>query len=83
MQHRGPTCNGTAISAATNADIPRKELLVATALDDRPTLASTMYAKVLAYIHLINHDCSDEDRGQRRHDVHRKEPRQEEHRTDR
>lgn len=51
-QREEPTCNGIAISAATNADMPRKELLVATALDDRPTLASTMYARVLAYIHL-------------------------------
>ena len=42
-----------------------------------------MYAKVLAYIHLINHDRSDEVKGQRGHDVQRKEPRQEEHHTDR
>jgi hypothetical protein len=32
-----------------------------------------MYAKVLAYIHLINHGSSDEDKGRRVHDVHRKE----------
>ena len=42
-----------------------------------------MYAKVLAYIHLIDHNSSDEDKGQRVHDVHGEEPRQEEHRTDR
>ena len=42
-----------------------------------------MYAKVLVYIHLINHNSSDEDKGQHGHDAHRKEPRQEEHHTDR
>ena len=43
-----------------------------------------MYAKVLAYIQLINHNSSDDDKGRRSgHDVHRKEPRQKEHHTDR
>ena len=60
-QTRTPTCNGTAISPATNPDIPRKQLLVATALDDRPTLASTMYVKELAYIHLSAHEGSNDD----------------------
>ena len=41
------TWRGTAISVATKADIPRKALFAATAVDDRPTLASTMYAKEL------------------------------------
>lgn len=35
-----------------NADIPRKELLVATAVEERPVFESTMYASVLEYIHL-------------------------------
>lgn len=41
------TWRGTAISVATKANIPRKALFAATAVDDRPTLASTMYAKEL------------------------------------
>lgn len=36
------TCNGTATSDATNANKPRNALLVATAEEDRPVLASTM-----------------------------------------
>lgn len=32
--------------------MPRKELLVATAIDERPRFASTTYARLLAYIHL-------------------------------
>lgn len=34
------------------AIVPRNELFVATAVDERPGLASTRYASVLAYIHL-------------------------------
>ena len=32
---------------ATNAETPRKKLFEATAADERPTFASTMYASVL------------------------------------
>lgn len=46
------TCRGTATSAAINAAIPRNELFVAAAVEDRPTFASTIYANVLEYIHL-------------------------------
>ena len=41
------TCSGTAISVAINAAMPRKALFVATAVEDRPTLASTIYANEL------------------------------------
>lgn len=41
------TCNGTATSEAMNAKRPRNALLVATAEEERPTLASTIYASVL------------------------------------
>jgi hypothetical protein len=47
-----PTCSGTATSAAMNPAIPLHKVLVATAVDERPTLASTIYASVLKYIHL-------------------------------
>lgn len=46
------TCNGTATSNEINAMTPEHELFVATALDDLPTLASTMYAREVKYIHL-------------------------------
>lgn len=46
------TWSGTATSAATKARIPLKQLFVATAVDERPTLASTMYVRVMEYIHL-------------------------------
>jgi hypothetical protein len=46
------TCSGTATSAAMNPANPLHKLLVATAVDERPTLASTIYASVLEYIHL-------------------------------
>jgi hypothetical protein len=46
------TWSGTAISAATKPPIPRNELFVATAVDERPMFASTIYARALAYIHL-------------------------------
>ena len=48
------TCIGTATSAAMKAMPPRKALLEATAEDERPLLASTIYARVLEYIQLIN-----------------------------
>ena len=41
------TWSGTAISAATKALPPRKQLFVAVAEEERPVLASTMYANVL------------------------------------
>jgi hypothetical protein len=41
------TWSGTAISVATNAAMPRKALFVATAVEERPTLASTIYASEL------------------------------------
>lgn len=40
--------SGAATSAAMNPKTPRKRLFVATAVEDRPVLASTMYASVLA-----------------------------------
>ena len=46
------TCRGAATSVAMNAVRPRNALFAATADDDRPTLASTMYASVLVYIDL-------------------------------
>ena len=46
------TCNGTAISAATKPNDPRKQLFKATADELRPTLASTIYARVLEYMDL-------------------------------
>lgn len=45
-------CKGIATSAAMNAISPRKKLFTATALEDRPALASTMYANILEYIQL-------------------------------
>jgi hypothetical protein len=47
-----PTCRGTAISVATKAVSPRTVLFVATAVEDRPVFASTMYASVDEEIHL-------------------------------
>ena len=41
------SCSGTATSAATKAESPRNALFVATADEERPLLASTMYASVL------------------------------------
>ena len=43
----GHTCIGTAISVATKAKIPRNALFAATTTEDRPALASTIYARVL------------------------------------
>ena len=43
-----------ATSAAAKAIVPRKALFVATACDDRPLLASTIYASVLEYIELYH-----------------------------
>lgn len=34
------------------ANMPRIALFAATAVDDRPTLESTVYAKELEYVHL-------------------------------
>ena len=42
------SCNGTAARIKTKADPPRKQLFVATAAEERPGFASTMYASVLA-----------------------------------
>ena len=41
------TWSGAATSVATKAVRPRNALLAATAEDERPMLASTMYARVL------------------------------------
>ena len=46
------SCSGTAASVNTNAATPRKQLFIATADEERPGLASTIYAAVLEYIHL-------------------------------
>ena len=46
------TCSGTASSAAMKPAVPLKKLFVATAVEDLPVFASTIYASVLEYIHL-------------------------------
>lgn len=48
------TCNGTATSVAMNANVPRHALFVATAEEERPELASTIYDSVLEYMALVN-----------------------------
>ena len=40
-------CSGTAASVKMQAATPRKQLFVATAAEERPGFASTMYASVL------------------------------------
>lgn len=49
---RARTCIGTATSVLEKAHRPRNTLLVATALEDLPALASTIYARMLLYIML-------------------------------